>query len=51
MKKISQLKEFGYINIFGTFLISFFFYLLLYYAKKNQFGFFGLDFMSEGNIT
>tara|TARA_Y100000294_G_scaffold57197_1_gene54114 strand:- start:1318 stop:1677 length:360 start_codon:yes stop_codon:yes gene_type:complete len=43
MKKISELKEFGYINIFGTFLISFFFYLLLYYAKKNEFGFFGLD--------
>jgi hypothetical protein len=44
MKKISQLKEFGYINIFGTFLISFFFYLLFWYARKNEFGFFGLDF-------
>ena len=43
MKQISQLKEFGYINIFGTFFISFFFYLLFYYARKNEFGFFGLD--------
>ena len=42
MKKISELKDFGYINIFGTFLISFFFYLLHYYARKNEFGFFGL---------
>ena len=44
MKQISQLKEFGYINIFGTFFISFFFYLLFYYARKNEFGFFFLDF-------
>lgn len=42
MKKISELKDFGYINIFGTFLITFFFYLLHYYARKNEFGFFGL---------
>jgi len=43
MKKINELKDFGYINIFGTFLISFFFYLLNYYARKNEFGFFGLN--------
>ena len=44
MEKRSELKDFGYINIFGTFLITFFFYLLDYYARKNEFGFFGLNY-------
>ena len=44
MEKRSELKDFGYINIFGTFIITFFFYLLSYYARKNEFGFFGLNY-------
>jgi len=43
MKKSAEFKDFGYINVFGTFLISFFFYLLGTYASKNNFGFFGLN--------